>query len=77
MRATVFGVQPVDFVSPEGNQIVGKNIYVGFNNKYVDGLKTNKYFVNSTADGYSDLVPEIDISIDFNEKGKVESIEIL
>ena len=77
MRAKIYGVQAVDFVSPEGTPIVGKNIYVGFENRYVDGLKTNKYFVNKNCDGYSDLQPDLDITIDFNEKGKVESIEII
>lgn len=76
MFARILGVQDVDFVSDDNNHIVGKNLYCSFKNNYVDGLKTNKYFASINLDSYDDLVPDVDVIIDFNEKGKIDNISI-
>ena len=59
MRATIYGVQEVDFVTANNEHIVGKNLYCGFENRYVQGLKTNKFFVSNRIECFSDLKPDI------------------
>lgn len=77
MHVTIFGVQDLDFTTPEGSNIKGKSIFVGFNNRYVQGLKTNKYFISSDIPSCKDLSPDMDCDLVFNDKGKIEDISIL
>lgn len=78
MQANVLGVQEVDFVTEDGVHIQGKNIYVSFKNRMVDGLKTNKFFISSSfKDIYDLIVPDVSLDVDFNEKGRIENIDIV
>ena len=77
MFAKIVGVQDVDWVNPDTQQhIVGKNLYCMFTNSFVDGYKTNKYFVSNKVESFNDLVPDINITIDFNERGKIDKITV-
>ena len=78
MVATILGIQDIDFATDEGVHVEGRNLYLAFNNRYVIGKKTNKFFVGSKfKDIFPELIVDQEISIDFNENGKIDNIDIL
>lgn len=76
MRVCVLGVQELDFTTADGTKINGKSIYCGFENRYVDGLKTNKFFIPKDMENYKDVVPNCDMELSFNYNGKIDSVSI-
>ena len=76
MRAIIYGVQNLDFTTADGAVIKGKSIYCGFENRYVDGLKTNKFFVSAENPACKDLKPDVEIEMSFDYNGRIDNIEI-
>ena len=76
MRCSVFGVQEIDFIGKDDKPIKGKCIYCGFENRYVKGLKTNKFFIPLTVDCYNDIIPDIDIELSFDYNGKIDNVVV-
>lgn len=76
MRVYVYGTSEVDFVTSDNTRIKGKTVYGGFENRYVDGLKTNKFFVPSDIDCINDIKPDSEIEIAFDMRGKIDSVSV-
>ena len=76
MRVIVYGVQNLDFTSADGNVIKGKSIFCGFENKYVDGLKTNKFFIPSSNPVCKDIKPECELELSFDYNGRIDNIDM-
>lgn len=77
MKVNVLGVQDVNFDTPDGKHIEGKNVFCSYNNSYVDGLKTSKIFIGSKFPVVDSIVPDCDLIIDYNSDGKLENVELL
>lgn len=77
MRAFIYGVQTLDFTSKDGNKIQGKNIFCGFTHRFVDGLKTGKFYIPIDDPEYENIKPDIEVDISFDMDGKVDNISIL
>lgn len=76
MRVIVYGTQDVDFVTPDNKVIKGKSVYGGFENRYVTGLKTNKFFISDSIECINDIVPDAEIEISFDMNGKIDSVSV-
>lgn len=79
MRAKLLGVQEIDMTSKTGDHIKGANLFVGFKNRYVNGIKTQKYFLHDddyVASGVNTLEPDDDFNIYFDDNGKIDSIDV-
>lgn len=76
MIVKVIGIQKVNFKSTTGDDIRGTNLFVGYPNDYVEGLKTDKFFIKNSID-CSNVKPELTLDINFNRYGKVESLSII
>lgn len=76
MRVIVYGVQKLDFVSADGVKIQGKSIFCGFENRYVDGLKTNKFFIPLGSNDYEKIVPDCEAELTFDYNGKIDNINV-
>lgn len=76
MRVTVFGYQPLDFTTADGTVIKGKSIFVGFENRNVKGLKTNKFFVPATNEACAEIDTDMDLELSFDYNGKIDKIAI-
>ena len=74
MNVTVMGVQKLDFVNGNGERIRGLNLYVAFPDENVDGLKTNKFFINDGLVLPKDMKLNDQVTVQFNYKGKIEAI---
>ena len=75
MRAKLFGVQEVDFTNGNGEKISGWNIFTGFGDANVQGLRTEKFFLREGVELPKDVKLNDEIEISFNYKGKVEKIQ--
>ena len=74
MFIKVIGIQLLDFASPSGDHIEGTNIFGGFKDEAVDGLRTEKFFVKKEVELPKELKIGDTVNIFFNHKGKVEAI---
>lgn len=75
MRAKLLGIQVVDFLNGSGEKISGWNIFTGFEDANVQGLRTEKFFLKKGISLPEDVKLNDDIEISFNYKGKVEKIQ--
>ena len=73
MEVNVLGKQSMDFKTSTGDAIKGLNLFVAFEEKGVDGMKTERLFVNGNVQ-CPDIQPGDTIDINFNYRGKIESI---
>ena len=76
MRVLVLGTQDVDFVTNDNKVIKGKSVYGSFENRYVNGLKTNKFFIPDYIECINDIVPDAEIEIGFDMNGKIDSVSV-
>lgn len=74
MITQIIGIQKIDFTNSDGQQIVGINIFAGYDDENVVGKKVEKFFVKESVDIPKDLKPNDRVNILFNSKGKVEGI---
>ena len=70
MKAQLLGVMPVDFTNNNGDNVRGTNIFVGFEDENVEGLRTEKFFVKDGISLPKDTKLNDTINISFNYKGK-------
>lgn len=77
MKYKIYGKRLVNFTDAKsGSQITGTTLYLGTRNDYVEGVETKKVFVKNSID-CSSLKVNDTININYNEYGKVDSIEVL
>ena len=77
MRVSVIGTQKVDFVDDKSGRVIqGLSVYGAFENRYVDGLKTNKFFISNNHECVSQIVPDCDIEITFDMNGKIDTVNV-
>lgn len=74
MKVAVFGTKKLDFLSNDGNQVKGRQVFIGFEANGVDGMMTDKIFLSDVRFANVDIVVGLDYDIDFNRFGKVEAI---
>ncbi len=75
MKVQLVGTQPINFINnSDGKTISGTNLYCAFQDNNVEGLRTEKFFVNSDI-SIPDVKLNSTISIEFNFKGKILKIE--
>ena len=74
MVGTAIGIQPINFTNREGQQIVGTNLFVGYADENVRGLRAEKFFIRETIDLPKDIKPNDKLNLSFNSKGKVEEV---
>lgn len=75
MKAQLYGVQAIDFTNSNGEKINGWNIFTGFEDANVQGLRTEKFFLREGVELPKDVKLNDEIEISFNYKGKVEKIQ--
>ena len=73
MVFTLLGIQSVDFTNNAGERIKGINIFCAYEDENVNGYRTDKFFIKPEI-----KLPELklkdQICLNFNMKGKVESV---
>jgi hypothetical protein len=75
MKVKLFGVQDVNFTNANGETINGTNIFVGFSDENVEGLRTEKFFIKDSVPFPAENVKiNSTLELSFNHKGKVEAI---
>lgn len=75
MLARLLGVQAISFSNKDGDTIKGTNIYVGFEQEDVQGLKTEKLFLKEEIALPKDTKLNDVLDLSFNMRGKVESVK--
>ncbi len=75
MKAQLLGVMPVDFTNNSGDTVRGTNIFVGFEDENVKGIRAEKFFLKEGLALPKDTKLNDTINISFNYKGKIEMIE--
>lgn len=76
MIVKLLGMQALDFTSADGNKIVGNNLFIAFEQKNVNGFKTDKVFCSDKISLPKELKTNTLLNISFNMHGKVESVEV-
>ena len=73
MTVKIFGIQTLNFQTESG-AIQGTNLFCGFEDANVEGLRTEKFYINESIPLPDDLKPGIVVNADFNHKGKITAI---
>lgn len=74
MQVKIVGVQNVNFTNNSGEVIRGMNIFVGFKDENVEGLRTEKFFLKEGISLPKETKLNDTIDLSFNHKGKIEMI---
>lgn len=74
MNMKLLGKKHVDFVNKHGERVVGDNLFVAYKEDEVDGLCTERFFVNENTTLPTDLNINDTISVSFSPKGKLLGI---
>ena len=74
MKVKLFGIQDVNFISATGGTISGTNIFVGFADENVEGLKTERFFIKNSIPLPDNVKINGTLELSFNHKGKIEAI---
>lgn len=74
MQVKLVGVQPINFTNNSGEVIKGMNIFVGFKDENVEGLRTEKFFLREGISLPKETKLNDTIDLSFNHKGKIEMI---
>ncbi len=74
MRSKLIGIQSVNFTNANGETINGTNIFVGFSDENVEGLRTEKFFVKDSIAFPDNVKINGTLELSFNHKGKIEAI---
>lgn len=77
MKVQLLGVQPLQFKTDSGDTIEGNNIYIGYTDENVSGMKASKIFVNKSVALPQGIKQGSMLEIAFNMKGKPEKIELI
>ena len=73
MIATLYGYQKLQFTGADGHRVSGYNLYVGFEESNVVGLKCQKFYVNDTVDIPEQAINQ-KVDLSFNYRGRIESV---
>ncbi len=76
MKATLLGIQRIDFTNKEGETIRGTNIYCAFPDEKVEGFRAEKFFLKEGFALPKDVKIDGQINLFFNMNGKVEAITV-
>lgn len=74
MQAKLLGFMGVDFTNTNGEKVKGTNIYLGFKDANVTGMKAQKFFVKEDIKFPEQIKVNDVLEIGFDYRGKVESI---
>ncbi|MCL2562653.1 MAG: hypothetical protein FWE08_01275 [Oscillospiraceae bacterium] len=74
MQVTLQGYRQLDFKSDNGEQVKGTQLFVSFEDDTVTGKMTDKLFVRSEVRLPENLKQGDVLNLQFNMKGKVQSI---
>lgn len=75
MEVKLIGIMPVDFSNANGERICGTNLFVGFKDNSVSGMRTDKFFVKQDIALPEQMKPNDTLEVSFNHKGKVEYVD--
>jgi len=70
------GIRGVSFAGSDGKQVEGTNLYLTYEDDYIDGVGTEKVFVTSKRFNSLSFVPEIGARcrLMYNKYGKIADI---
>lgn len=74
MQIRILGLMNVQFTTSDGKEIKGTNIFGGFKDSNVQGMKTQKFFVNEDVKFPEQMKINDILDISFDYRGKIESI---
>ena len=74
MNMKLLGFKHVDFTNKQGERIVGDNLFVCYKTDDIEGLCTDRFFVNENISLPSDLHINDTICVSFSPKGKLLGI---
>ena len=75
MQAKLMGTKALDFKNDAGEQIKGLSTYWGLNDSNVQGVRTEKFFLNKDMSLPEGTKIGDTLELSFNDKGKIEKIE--
>lgn len=73
-RARLDGVQKLNFKASNGDEINGINIFVSYKDENVEGLRTDKFFLEEGVSLPKDVKLGDAIDLSFNMKGRVDMV---
>ena len=73
------GIRGVSFTGSDGKQVEGTNLYLTYEDDYIDGVGTEKVFVTSKRFNSLSFVPEIGgrCRLMYNKYGKIADIVLV
>jgi hypothetical protein len=74
MKATLIGLQHINFTNTSGETINGKNIFVAFKDENIEGYRTEKFFLREGIELPTDTKINDSIEIAYNYKGRIEKV---
>lgn len=74
MPVSLMGFSIVDFVADDGRAVKGVTLFYGYETTGVTGLKTDRVFVSADKVSVKDLVAGADITLVFDNRGKVVKV---
>lgn len=72
----VFGIQNINFKNNDGDLVRGTNLFLGFKDENVIGLKTQKFFLREDFK-LPDIKPNDKLHLTFDMKGRITEIKKL
>jgi hypothetical protein len=73
MRVKVMGISKLDFVTNDGKTVIGTNLFVAFPDTHVDGMRTERVFVNQNI-AMPEMHPGVEADLAFTMRGKIEAV---
>lgn len=73
MHVNLIGFQNIDFVSDDGSNVKGTNLFISFSDDAVIGLKTGKFFIRPHISLPAFTPPET-LDMTFDMKGRVLAV---
>lgn len=75
MIHTVLGKKAVSFTTDDGKEITGVTLYLGYEERNVEGMAAVKVFVSEAKMPKEPIVVGSEVNVHFNRYGKVEAID--
>lgn len=72
----VIGIQNINFKNNDGDLVRGTNLFLGFKDENVIGLKAQKFFLKEDFK-LPDIKPNDKLHLTFDMKGRITEIEKL
>lgn len=79
MRGTIVGLRKMSFTDNQNRKIEGTNVFLTYQDKNIQGLGTDKVFLNVDRIRSLERDPEVGdtIFISYNRYGKVDEVEVM